>query len=63
MSDTDSVSSYNRELADCKNFVVCGDTILIEQQPKEVRLNKPIQIGLTVLEFAKREIYRFFSCN
>ena len=61
MSDTDSVSSYNSELADCKNFVVCGDNILIKQKPKEVRLNKPIRIGFTVLEFAKREIYRFLA--
>lgn len=32
---------------------------LSEFPPNKVKLNKPIQIGFTILEFAKREIYNF----
>lgn len=53
--------AFNKNLANCKNMLVCGENILIEKEVEEVRLNKPIQIGFTILEFAKREIYRFLA--
>lgn len=57
----DPHTPFNEELADCINVLSCGDNLLVEKRVKEVRLNKPIQIGFTVLEFAKREIYQFLA--
>lgn len=57
----DDRSPFNSDLADCLNFLMCGDNMLVEKQVNEVILNKPIQIGFTILEFAKREIYRFLA--
>nr|QVW56808.1 MAG: structural protein [Phylloscopus inornatus parvoviridae sp.] len=51
----------NEELANCKNMIGFNESFLIEKDKKEIILNKPIQIGFTILEFAKREIYRFLS--
>lgn len=51
----------NPELANSFNFLPCGDKFLVEQTVDVVRLNKPIQIGFAVLEFAKREIYNFLA--
>lgn len=42
-------------------MISCGENLLVEKIVKEVRLNKPIQIGFTILEFAKREIYQFLA--
>lgn len=52
---------FNQQMADCINYLPCGENILVEKRVMEVRLNKPIQIGFTILEFAKREIYRFLA--
>lgn len=51
----------NAFLANTKNHVAFDDVFLVENEISEVKLNKPIQIGFTVLEFAKREIYRFLA--
>lgn len=51
----------NPDLADAFNIIHCGEKMLVEKPVKEVMLNKPIQIGFTILEFAKREIYRFLA--
>nr|QTE03843.1 MAG: structural protein [Passer montanus parvoviridae sp.] len=52
---------FNRELANCTNIIACGENFLVEKELNEVRLNKPIQIGFAILEFAKREIYKFLA--
>lgn len=51
----------NGELDNCKSFLQCEDKFLCEKILKEVHLNKPIQIGFAILEFAKYEIYRFLA--
>nr|QVW56804.1 MAG: structural protein [Phoenicurus auroreus parvoviridae sp.] len=51
----------NGELDNCKSFLQCGDRYLVEKVLPEVTLNKPIQIGFAILEFAKLEIYRFIA--
>lgn len=51
----------NSKLADAFNIVGCGENFLVELPVKNVKLNKPIQIGFTILEFAKREIYNFLA--
>lgn len=60
-NDLDNLTAFNAELNECLNMLVCGENILIEKRVDEVRLNKPIQIGFAILEFAKREIYRFLA--
>nr|QKK82936.1 hypothetical protein 1 [Sonchus arvensis parvo-like virus] len=57
----DIFTRNNPELAECWNIIMCGSNFLCEKPVKEVRLNKPIQIGFTILEFAKREIYKFLA--
>nr|QTE03902.1 MAG: PolB [Phylloscopus fuscatus densovirus] len=52
---------FNADLSEATNVIPCGDQMLVELPVKEVRLNKPIQIGFTILEFAKREIYKFIA--
>nr|QTE03994.1 MAG: PolB [Motacilla cinerea densovirus] len=54
-------SHYNEQLAEAFNMIFCGDNVLVEMPVKVAKLNKPIQIGFTILEFAKREIYRFLA--
>lgn len=49
----------NSFLRDAINFMQINDKVLIENKVLKVTLNKPIQIGFAVLEFAKREIYNF----
>lgn len=51
----------NAFLTNTKNHIAFDDVFLVENEVQEVKLNKPIQIGFTVLEFAKREIYRFLA--
>lgn len=51
----------NKGLDMAFNIIECGDNFLVEKPVKEVRLNKPIQIGFAILEFAKREIYHFIA--
>lgn len=55
------LGQVNDELQDCFNILPCGENFLCEKQVHEVELNKPIQIGFTILEFAKREIYQFLA--
>lgn len=52
---------FNAPLEEAFNIINCGEQLLVELPVKEVRLNKPIQIGFTILEFAKREIYNFIA--
>lgn len=59
--DEDPMTPCNGELANCKSFLQCEDKFLCEKELKEVRLDKPIQIGFAVLEFAKLEIYKFLA--
>lgn len=59
--DDDVTNPCNAELAECWNIIHCGDQMLVEAPVKEVRLNKPIQIGFAILEFAKREIYQLLA--
>lgn len=42
-----------------RNWLEINDKILCEQDNSSVRLDKPIQIGFTVLEFAKLKMYEF----
>jgi len=59
--EVDDLERVNPELSDAINVIHCGEKMLIEKPVKEVKLNKPIQIGFTILEFAKREIYQFIA--
>nr|QVW56800.1 MAG: structural protein [Luscinia cyane parvoviridae sp.] len=62
LEDADNLANpTNADLANCKNVLACGPNLLVEREVEVVRLNKPIQIGFTVLEFAKREIYTFLA--
>lgn len=54
-------NQVNSELSECFNIIGCGENFLVEKPVKTVKLNKPIQIGFTILEFAKREIYNFIA--
>lgn len=49
----------NSFLKNTRNWLEINNKVLTEEKILEVRLDKPIQIGFAVLEFAKREIYRF----
>lgn len=49
----------NSFIKNSSNFMEINNQILSESKILEVTLNKPIQIGFTVLEFAKREMYNF----
>lgn len=51
----------NPTLYKAKNMIDFGDVFLCEMPVDQVKLNKPIQIGFAILEFAKREIYKFLS--
>nr|QTE03898.1 MAG: PolB [Phylloscopus fuscatus densovirus] len=51
----------NSRLMECTNILACGENFLVEEPVKEVELNKPIQIGFAILEFAKKEIYNFLA--
>lgn len=51
----------NKGLDMAYNIIECGPNYLVEKPVKEVKLNKPIQIGFSILEFAKREIYNFIA--
>lgn len=57
----DPMQQINGELQDCVSFLQCENKFLCERKLHEVRLNKPIQIGFTILEFAKLEIYKFLA--
>lgn len=49
----------NSFLKKASNWLEINDKLLCEDKINEVVLDKPIQIGFSVLEFAKREIYQF----
>lgn len=51
----------NKTLKNCQNMILFGENFLVEKKIQTVKLNKPIQIGFTILEFAKREIYNFLA--
>lgn len=51
----------NSFLYKAKDFILYDDKYLCEMAVDEVKLNKPIQIGFTILEFAKREMYKFIA--
>lgn len=59
--DPDLMLPNNGELENCKSFLQCENKFLCEKIMKEVHLNKPIQIGFAILEFAKLEIYKFLA--
>lgn len=59
--DDELEGPINAELADCTNIIDCGSRLLVEKKLTEVRLNKPIQIGFAILEFAKLHIYKFLA--
>lgn len=60
-ADPDDLDRVNSELQDAFNIIHCGEKMLVEKPVKTLMLNKPIQIGFTILEFAKREIYQFLA--
>lgn len=51
----------NPSLYKARNMIQYGDKYLCEMKVEKVTLNKPIQIGFAILEFAKREMYRFLA--
>lgn len=54
----------NPKLLECKDCIAMDDedlSFLCEMPVTIVKLNKPIQMGFTILEFAKREMYRFIA--
>nr|QTE03841.1 MAG: PolB [Periparus ater parvoviridae sp.] len=53
--------AINPGLHDAFNIIPYGKNFLVEKPVEKVCLNKPIQIGFAILEFAKREIYRFLA--
>lgn len=59
--EDETTGQINEGLANAKNFIAYDDSFLIEEDKTEIILNKPIQIGFTILEFAKREIYEFIA--
>lgn len=59
--NTTQGGQVNPFLYSAKNVIMYDDKYLCEMQVDTVKLNKPIQIGFTILEFAKREIYRFLA--
>lgn len=44
-----------------KNAILYDDKYLCEMEVDKVKLNKPIQIGFSILEFAKLEMYKFIA--
>ena len=61
MFEENYTGQINKDLIKTKNMQLFGDNYLVELRTPQVRLNKPIQIGFTILEFAKREIYKFLA--
>lgn len=56
--------TVNSILADChvKDFMIFDqDSYLIESEVTEYTLDKPVQMGFAILEFAKLEMYRFIA--
>ncbi|DAC81757.1 TPA_asm: PolB [Dog feces bidnaparvovirus] len=56
--------TVNSLLADChvKDFMIFDeDTYLVESEVTEYKLDKPVQMGFAILEFAKLEMYRFIA--
>lgn len=49
----------NAYLSTATNWLPIEDKILTEQKINQVTLDKPIQVGFAILEFAKLEMYRF----
>nr|AWB14611.1 structural protein [Fresh Meadows densovirus 3] len=49
----------NSFLYRAKNFIEFDNKFLCEMKPDSVKLNKPIQIGFTILEYAKLHMYSF----
>lgn len=49
----------NSFLRSATNFIEVNDKVLYETKNRKIKLDKPIQIGFTVLEFAKLIIYDF----
>lgn len=57
--DNSIFGKINTFLMDAKNWLPINDEVLVEKSIKKVVLDKPIQLGFSVLEFAKLEIYKF----
>lgn len=58
------LGKINSYLIDAANWLPINDKVLIERKIKQIKLDKPIQIGFTILELAKLEMYRFlFACQ
>lgn len=51
----------NPYLATCKDFIFYGNNVLVEKDLVDVTLTKPIQLGFTILELAKLQIYQFIA--
>nr|QTE03888.1 MAG: PolB [Tarsiger cyanurus densovirus] len=51
----------NTQLIKARNMQLYGENFLLEMRVDQVRLNKPIQIGFAILEFAKLKIYQFLA--
>lgn len=51
---------HNPFLFKSRNWMEIENKILCEQDNTSITLDKPIQIGFTVLEFAKLKIYQFY---
>lgn len=49
----------NPFLSDATNWLPINDKVLVERKIHKITLDKPIQIGFSVLELAKLEMYKF----
>lgn len=57
--DNSIFGKINTWLMDTTNWLPINDKVLIEKKIKEIKLDKPIQIGFSILDFAKLEMYKF----
>ena len=51
----------NPLLFKCRNMMLYDENFLCEMNVEKIKLDKPIQIGFTILEFAKLEMYNFLG--
>lgn len=53
------LGKINTWLMDTTNWLPIHDKVLVEKKVKKITLDKPIQIGFSILELAKLEMYKF----
>jgi hypothetical protein len=53
-------TKWQRELTYKKHKTFAPDFVVVSYQPGEVTLNKPIYLGLAILDYAKRIMYRYY---